>query len=359
MDHPANHQRPDQPFTPFAPSARTTRRRLLLGTAGAAVALGLIACGSDDDAGGSSTAGTATSSAAAGAYPLTIKHALGSTTIPSAPQRVVTYGYTDQDPVLALGTIPVGTLQWIPQWKRGVGVWAEKDLGTAQPEIYSGSTIDFEGIAAARPDLITIVTYALPKADYDKLSQIAPTVPTVAGFPDWGVPWQSATEQIGRALGKPEEARKLVTDTEALFAKAKADHPGFAGREVLMVAPDAGKVSVFAPTDTRGRFVTSLGLEQPADVAKVTGDRFYADISAERLDLIDVDALILLADDPAAARKLLAQPEFQRLSVVRDGRVITVDDIDLSMALSASSVLSIPYALKRIVPQLETALAKA
>jgi iron complex transport system substrate-binding protein len=357
MDRPPRPHPPHHLLAPFAPSARSTRRGLLLGTAGAAVALGLAACGSDDE-GSSSATGTATSSAAASAYPLTIEHALGSTTIPSAPQRVVTYGYTDQDPVLALGTIPVGTLQWIPQWKRGVGVWAEKDLGTTQPEIYSGSTIDFEGIAAARPDLITIVTYALPKADYDKLSQIAPTVPTVAGFPDWGVPWQSATEQIGRALGKSQEARKLVTDTEALFTKAKADHPGFAGREVLMVAPDAGKVSVFAPTDTRGRFVTSLGFKQPADVAKVTGDQFYADVSAERLDLIDVDALILLADDAAAGRKLLAQPEFQRLSVVQDGRVITVDDIDLSMALSASSVLSIPYALDRIVPQLDAALAK-
>ncbi len=36
-----------------------------------------------------------------------------------------------------------------------------------------------------------------------------------------------------------------------------------------------------------------------------------------------------------------------------------VDDINLSMALSASSVLSIPYALDRVIPQLDAALAKA
>ena len=343
------------PSDPFAPHARSTRRGLLLGAAGTAAVLGLAACGGGDE---DSSAGA--KAGGAGAFPVTVKHAHGSTTIKAAPQRVVTYGYTDQDPVLALGTIPVGTLRWIPQWKRGVGTWAEEALGTAQPKVYSGGTIDFEGIAAARPDLILIVTYALPKGDYDKLSKIAPTVPTVGGFPDWGVPWQAATEQIGRALGKPKEARRLVADAEARFAKAKADHPEFAGREVLIVAPGtSGRLSVFAPTDTRGRFVTSLGFTQPEGVKKATGDQFYAYLSSERLDLVDVDALIVLAEDPATRKALLDQPAYQRLSVVRDGRAIVVEDLDLSMALSASTVLSIPFALDRVVPRLATALAKA
>jgi iron complex transport system substrate-binding protein len=342
---------------PFPSQARSTRRGLLLGAAGTAVALGLAACGSEggDGASAGGSAGTT-----AGAFPVTVKHALGSTTVPSAPQRVVTYGYTDQDPALALGTIPVGTLRWIPQWKRrGVGVWAEPELGSAQPKQFSGDQIDFEGIAAVRPDLILIVTYALPKGDYDKLSQIAPTVPAVGGYPDWGVPWQAATEQVGRALGKPTEARKLVAGAEALFSKAKAAHPSFKGREVLIVAPGGGgKLSVFAPTDTRGRFVTSLGFAQSDAVKQATGDQFYAYVSEERLDLVDVDALVVLADDATTRRQLLAQPAFTSLKVVRDGRAIMVDDLDLSMALSASSVLSIPYALDRVVPQLDTALAK-
>ncbi len=354
MSHRSQQHRP---VHPFADGTRSTRRGLLLGAAGTAAALGLAACGGDD---GASSASSGGAKGAAGAFPVTVKHALGSTTIKAAPQRVVTYGYTDQDPVLALGTIPVGTLRWIPQWKRGVGAWAERALGDAQPKIYSGDQIDFEGIAAARPDLILIVTYALPKKDYDKLLQIAPTVPTVGGYPDWGVPWQAATEQIGRALGKPAQARKLVADAEARFAKAQADHPKFAGREVLITAPGSGgQLSVFAPTDTRGRFVTSLGFTQPKAIEKATGDQFYAYLSPERLDLVDVDALIVLADDPTTRKDLLEQPAFNRLSVVKEGRAIMVDDLDLSMALSASSVLSIPYALDRIVPQLDAALAKA
>ncbi|WP_445149901.1 iron-siderophore ABC transporter substrate-binding protein [Baekduia sp. Peel2402] len=346
------------PLDPFSPHARTTRRGLLLGAAGTAAALGLAACGSDDDSassGGSSTGG----GAAAGAFPVTVKHALGETTIESAPKRVVTYGYTDQDPALALGTVPVGTLRWIPQWKSGVGVWAEPKLGSDKPKQFSGDSIDFEGIAAVRPDLILIVTYALPKGDYDKLSKIAPTVATVGGYPDWGLPWQQATQQIGLALGQPEKAKQLVTDTEALFTKAKADHPGFAGKQVLLTAPGTnGQLSVFAPTDTRGRFVSSLGFSTPEAIKKVTGKEFYAYISAERMDLVDVDALVVMADDPATRKDLEKQAAFKNLNVVKDGRTIMVDDLDLSMALSASSVLSIPYALDRIVPQLDTALAK-
>lgn len=347
------------PFDPFSPQARSTRRGLLLGAAGTAAALGLAACGGDDE-NSSSAGGTSTGGAVAGAFPVTVKHALGETTIDKAPERIVTYGYTDQDPALALGAVPVGVLRWIPQWKkRGVGVWAEPKLGSAQPEQFSGDAIDFEGIAAARPDLILIVTYALPKSDYDKLSKIAPTVATPAGYPDWGLPWQQATEQVGRALGKPDEAKKLVTDTEALFAKAKADHPGFAGKNVLLTAPGTnGQLSVFSPTDTRGRFVTSLGFSTPDEIAKVTGKEFYAYISAERMDLVDVDALVVMADDPATRKDLEKQPAFKNLDVVKDGRTIMIDDINLSMALSASSVLSIPYALDRLLPQLDTALAK-
>lgn len=349
---------PRLPIHLLSPDARSTRRGLLLGAAGTAAALGLVACGGGDDEGAASGE---SGGAGAGAFPVTVQHALGETTIGSAPKRVVTYGYTDQDPALALGTVPVGTLRWIPQWKRrGVGVWAEPDLGGARPKQFAGDQIDFEGIASVRPDLILIVTYALPKTDYEKLSKIAPTVPTVGGYPDWGVPWQAATEQIGRALGQPERARRLVADAEARFTRAKADHPHFKGREVLIVAPGAGgKLSVFAPTDTRGRFMTSLGFTQPDAIEKATGDQFYAYLSEERLDLVDVDALLVLAEDPTTRRQLLAQPAFANLEVVRDGRAIMVDDVDLSMALSASSVLSIPYALDRVLPRLDAALAKA
>lgn len=335
-------------------ASRSTRRQLLVSAAGAA-ALTAVGCGSSN-----TTKKPATAAAgAAAAYPLRVTDAFGTVTIDSAPKRIVTYGYTDADPMLAMGVVPDGLLQWIPQWKRGVGTWAEAHLRGATPKLYAGSEIDFEGVAATRPDLILAVTYSFKKSDYEKLAKIAPVVTTPGGYPDWGTPWQVATEQIGRALGQPAKARQLVVDAEAAFTKAKADHPSFAGKNVLIVAPDTnGKMAVFAPTDTRGRFAKSLGFTQPAAIAKATGKSFYADISEERYDLLDVDALLVMTDDAKAGAALEKSPQFQALKVVKEGRAIITNDLELNMAISSSTVLSIPYALDKMVPQLDAALSK-
>lgn len=36
-----------------------------------------------------------------GAFPVTIEHKFGETTVPSEPERVVTVGFSEQDPMLA------------------------------------------------------------------------------------------------------------------------------------------------------------------------------------------------------------------------------------------------------------------
>ncbi|MGH8881952.1 MAG: iron-siderophore ABC transporter substrate-binding protein, partial [Stackebrandtia sp.] len=43
-----------------------------------------------------------------GAFPVTIKHALGEATVKEKPKRIVTVGWLSQDVVAALGTVPVG-----------------------------------------------------------------------------------------------------------------------------------------------------------------------------------------------------------------------------------------------------------
>ena len=90
-----------------------TRRRFLAGLSVLAVAPVLAACGSDSD--GTATRSTGGSGGAGpeeAAFPVTIKHKYGETTIESAPKRVVCIGYTDQDALLALGIVPVGVTYW-------------------------------------------------------------------------------------------------------------------------------------------------------------------------------------------------------------------------------------------------------
>ena len=91
---------------------RQLSRRSLLGS-GLAVAslMGLAACstGSRDGGGSDAAPGASTSSTPTDTFPVTVKHALGSTTVEKAPERVVCVGASNtQDFVAALGVVPVG-----------------------------------------------------------------------------------------------------------------------------------------------------------------------------------------------------------------------------------------------------------
>jgi iron complex transport system substrate-binding protein len=75
----------------------------------------LTAC-STGPAGSTSTTGSGTSSTGtastsgtttAAAFPVTIEHAFGSTTIEKEPTRIATIGWSDQDHLVALGIVPV------------------------------------------------------------------------------------------------------------------------------------------------------------------------------------------------------------------------------------------------------------
>ncbi|MDO8187600.1 ABC transporter substrate-binding protein [Conexibacter sp. JD483] len=338
---------------------RPTRRGFIAGTAGAAATIFLAACGSDDDGGSTNASATATSPQGSG-FPITVSDRYGETTVERMPERVVVYGYNDHDTVLALGVVPVGLIKWIPEWKRGVGPWSLRALGDARPELFEGQEIPFERIAALRPDLIVAVGQNLRDSDHDRLRQIAPIVSTPDGYPAWGLPPTEQAVQIGTALGMRAETERLVSGLDDLFARTRRENPGFAGRTVMVVTPTAdGQMSVFSDTDARGRLVASLGFRQPAAVADVVGDEFYAYLSPEKFDLLDVDALLVLGYDRPSVAALDRMATYQQLDVVRRGGAVIVGDMDTAMALAAGTVTSIPYALGRTVPQLRAALAKA
>jgi iron complex transport system substrate-binding protein len=172
------------------------------------LATGAAACGSSGEegtAGGDTSAGTA---AEEGAFPVTIEHKFGSTTIEEAPERVVVAGLREQDSLLALGIVPVATTEWLGGRPGEIFPWAEDELGEAPvPEVLDFSDgLQFEKIAAQRPDLIVAVYSGLSRQDYEKLSAIAPTVAQPRGQIDWGASWQDELMMVGRAVGKPAEA---------------------------------------------------------------------------------------------------------------------------------------------------------
>ncbi len=301
--------------------------------------------------------------AAGGAtFPVTIVHKHGSTTIPAAPQRVVTLGYTDQDPVLALGVQPVAVRFWFGKPTNGVWPWAQEQLGGATPQVLNlpFGELNFETIAALQPDLILAVSAGITDEEYATLSEIAPTVAQSNTYVDFGVPWQEQTTVIGQALGAEARAKELVAATEARFTELRGAHPEFNGATAAIAAPASdGQFYFSGPQHERQRVLSSLGFRLPDELATLAGDSFYGLVSGEQLSMLDTDVLIWTAS-PAERATLEANPIYQQLDAVKQGRVVFLDtsgDGDLvGPALVYSSVLSLPVVFDQLVPQLAAAV---
>lgn len=326
------------------------------------VAAALAGCGADSGSPSSAAAKPAGSGDSAGsdaAFPVTIEHKYGETTIEERPERVVTVGLTEQDALLALGVVPVGTTEWFGGYPGAIGPWAQDDLGNASKPtvLHDTDGIQFEQIAALRPQLILALYSGLSESDYEKLSAIAPTVAQPGEYADYGIPWQELTTKVGRAVGRADRAEQLVRETEALFAKARREHPEFDGASGLMATPWQG-IFVYGKQDSRSYVLQSLGFELPDGVDAVVGESFGANLSKERTDLLDTDALVWIVENAQRDKaKLHSDKLYGQLPVAEQGRdVYVVTGTDYGNAVSFVSVLSLPFVLESLVPQLEAAV---
>lgn len=326
----------------------------------ATLGVGLLAgCGSESDS--ADKASDNTSTTAAGAFPVTVEHAFGTTKITEAPKRVVTVGYTDDQTVLAFGIKPVGMTDQYPnptgqspdintQWP-----WVKDKWGDTKPEVImknGDNGPNFEKIAALRPDLIIAVYSEIDQAGYDKLSKIAPTVGrTKAEKEPFSAPWQDNALQIAKALGKADEGEKMVADIQGKLDAAKKDHPEFADQTAVALSWYEDSVAPFTSTDVRGRLVSGIGFKYQTEIDKVADGSFYTKLSPERIDLVDVDHIFVINDkaDTDALKKFKL---FANLDAVKKGNVSYLLDSEgpaIGAAISQGTLLSMPYAVDELV----------
>lgn len=339
-----------------------SRRRFLFGTAVLATTVaGLSACNAS--AGSDSTTGDAAPSAAAsgaeeGAYPVTIEHKWGSTTIDSARQRVVVAGYKEQDDCLALGVVPVATTAWFDLGgSEIVGPWATAALGDApQPTLLKDADgIDFEAIAGLAPDLIISIYSGLAKADYAKLSEIAPTIAQPKDGADWSVSWDVQATMVGQALGRPQQMTALIEDAKKKVAEAAAANPEFARATGAAVSAYEG-IWVYGAEDPRSRLLTDLGFQRPDGLDAAIGGQWGGDLSDEKVDLLDVGALIWLYEGNGR-QQVEANKAYASQAVHTQGRDLFSGPGDgMYEAFSFLTVLSLGYLVDKLVPRLKNAV---
>ncbi|MEV6636051.1 iron-siderophore ABC transporter substrate-binding protein [Actinoplanes sp. NPDC051470] len=330
-----------------------SRRGLLFGAVGAVAAGLLAACGGDDEGSGSQ-GGTASPGTSGGGFPASVTHQFGTTTLEQAPKTVVSLGWADADVLLALGVVPAGILDWFQAWPVGVGPWAQPKLNGAKPQVLKGPEINFDAVAALRPDLVTFTKSDNVKATWEQLEKLAPTLSGPAGTQPYGTTLKDQTVLIAEILGRKADGEKLVADNDKVLADAKAANPSFAGKTVCVAAAFAGQYGAYTRGDGRVQFMEALGFTNSPKIEDLKPANFYAEVSKERVSLLDADLTVMFGI--GAGAELRKDTVLNSIPAAKAGRLLIIDDADLVNAFSTNSVLSTPYTLEKFLPLVQDAL---
>lgn len=330
-----------------------------------AAALSLAACGGSSDGakdegagaggkkavsqGGEEFASAAKKTAAMGtdakpgAWPRTVRHAMGKTEIPSRPQRVVVLDVGELDNVVSLGVKPVGLAPTegspeLPSYlKKGAGT--PKNVGTI-------NNLNLEAIAALQPDLI--LGSQLRAADkYDELSKIAPTVFSIRP----GFTWKENYLLNAAALDRTAEAKAKLAEYDA-GVKELGTELGAGKPTVSMVRylPD-GVIRLYANASFIGTILKDAGIPRPKnqDVEDLA-----TEVSAENIDQADADYIFTGVYGDAKATdmaKAQGNPLWKSLKAVKAGHAYDVPDETWYLGLGVT-------AADEVVEDLEKHLAK-
>lgn len=298
----------------------------------------------------------------ADAFPVTVEHAYGETTISEQPKRIVSVGYTEQDTLWALGIKPVGVTDWYGDYDFASWPWADEARGDSEPAVLSTSDgLDFEAIALLDPDLIIGTNAGMTEEDYDRLADIAPTVAHSGDYSMYFEPWDVQTLQIGEAVGMPDEAQALVDDIESQFADAAAAHPEFADTSVVFLQNAIYDGAAIAYQDGLSTdFLTSLGFSIPAEIDAYAPDDAsggQAYIPVENLDVLNAaDVLIWGTESDDDITALESEAFVTAIEAQKNGSVVYTDGVTAG-AIYFTSPLSLPYVIDALVPALADAIA--
>jgi iron complex transport system substrate-binding protein len=342
-----------------------------------ALVLALAACstGTSDSGTPGSSAGSAGSDGSSAAdpdsFPVTIEHAFGSTTLESEPKRVATVSWVNADTALALGVVPVGmpeitfganqdkSTPWADAALRELGAsWGSADAPAQYSEV---DGVNFTAIARTAPDVILAAYSGLTEEQYTKLSKIAPVV----AYPElaYGTPWETSTRLVGEALGRKQQAEDLVASTRRTIADKVSRYPQIEGKTFIYANLDpsaAESVSLYTAIDNRPRLLSSMGM-RPAPVVARHAEKgsFFIPWSAERADELEADVLVTWVPSEKTRRQIVTDPLLGQIPAVERGSWVADSDDTLTMAVSAASALSLPWALDQFLPELGAAADKA
>lgn len=282
------------------------------------------------NAGGSSADNGNT--AAPAAFPITIKHDKGETTLEEKPQKVAITYFPYADHLFAIGeqdvvagVVGLKSLQNFPVY----------DSYTKQGNIADlGDTANMESILALNPDVI--IAWEDDEKIYDQLTKIAPTI-----LIRQSENWQDTITKVAAVIGEEKKAEQYIADYNAKLdgLAAKMDETG-----------EKGKTAIFMMTWAKGfNYYGGVRMEpyyERLGFAKFPEMQDWAEISLEGVADIDPDYIFLGEDFTNSAELTLdalgKNPVWNNLKAVKNGNIHVIDtEIVGPLAMGQSKGLDI------------------
>ena len=246
-------------------------------------------------------------------FPVSVIGSNGKVTVSKRPTRIVSLSPTATETLFAIGA-----------GSQVVAVDDQSDFPQNAPQTaLSGFTPNVEAIAAYRPDLV-VIAYD-PKGLSGALGRLGITVLHQDGAKSFKGAYQQI-RQLGLVTGREPRATRLIASMKSRIGKIVA--AARKSRSGLTVYHELTPDLYSATSKTFvGQVYTALGLRNIADEADALGYG-YPQLSSEYVVAASPD-LIVLADTVCCGQKassVAARPGWDRISAVRTGSIVRVDD---------------------------------
>lgn len=252
-----------------------------------------------------------------------IAHALGETTIPATPQRIVALEWTYVEDLLALGIQPVGAADIA-----GYNDWVQIPVALSADVVDVGTrqSPNLETIAGLAPDLILAPSFRIAEI-YEQLSEIAPTLAFDAYPTDEGMTQYDEMRQtfltIADVVDRRAEGEAVLAEMEAVFAAARAeiDAAGRLGEPFVLAqafGEDTVQIRLFTDNAMAVEIVEQIGLENAWQDATFQQYGFTT-VSVESLpELGDVNFFYVVQDENNVFTRESITPIWESLAFVQN-----------------------------------------
>jgi iron complex transport system substrate-binding protein len=220
-----------------------------------------------------------------------VKHLLGSTSVPHAPQRIASLNSAITDSLVALGQRPVVVES---SWDPSAPAAYLADRLHNVSVIGQGGAVNLEIIIAAKPDLIFIAN-AQDGRLFDQLGKIAPTVFLSVS--------EGAADRIildvGAAIGMRAQAEKRLAEYEHRLAGArKSLAKSIGGEPVVFLRFRMNTCVIYSrgPTMVGPLLFDRLKLTPDPMAPAVMGRGGWDVLSVERLSMLRAEHLFAVVD---------------------------------------------------------------